>query len=687
MATNIPPHNLGEVIRACLALIDNPALEVDDLIEIIPGPDFPTGGIINGRQGIVDAYRTGRGRIYVRARAEVITDDASGRDTIIITEIPYQLNKARLIEKIAELVKEKRIEGISELRDESDKDGLRVVIELRRGESGEVVLNNLYAQTQLESVFGINVVALVDGQPRTLNLKELLEAFLRHRREVVTRRTVYLLRKARERGHVLEGLAIALANIDLVIELIRNSPSPAEARERLVARAWEPGTVLVMLDKAGPDACRPEDLPRDLGLREGRYHLSPEQAQAILDLRLHRLTGLEHEKLLEEYQQKLEQIADYLEILGDPLRLMRVIREELEAVATDYGDKRLTEIVSSRLDLTREDLIPQEERVVTVSFSGYAKSQPLDAYQAQRRGGVGRSGAPVREEDSIEHLLVANSHHTILCFSNRGRVFWLKVYEIPVASRGAKGRPLVNLLRLEGDERITSLLPVGAFDAERFVFMATSDGTVKKTPLDAFSRPRGNGLIAIDLGEDDHLVGTAITDGSSDVLLFSSGGKAVRFKESEVRAMGRTAHGVRGMRLPAGQRVVSLIVPDESASQVLTLSANGYGKRTATRDFPLHGRGGQGVIAMQASERNGALVGAIRVLPSDEVMLISDQGTLLRTVVEQISLLSRNTQGVKVMNVRDGEMLVGMARIAEAEGAGAADEDEDGGSAADPADG
>ena len=687
MATNIPPHNLGEVVRACLALIDNPELEIDDLIEIIPGPDFPTGGIINGRQGIVEAYRTGRGRIYVRARAEVITDDGSGRETIIITEIPYQLNKARLIEKIAELVKEKRIEGISELRDESDKDGLRVVIELRRGESGEVVLNNLYAQTQLESVFGINVVALVDGQPRTLNLKELLEAFLRHRREVVTRRTVYLLRKARERGHVLEGLAIALANIDQVIELIRNSPSPADARERLVARAWEPGTVLAMLDKAGADACRPEDLSREFGLRDNRYHLSPEQAQAILDLRLHRLTGLEHEKLLEEYQQKLEQIADYLEILGDPLRLMRVIREELEAVASDYGDKRLTEIVSSRLDLTREDLIPQEERVVTVSFSGYAKSQPLDAYQAQRRGGVGRSGAPVREEDSIEHLLVANSHHTILCFSNRGRVFWLKVYEIPVASRGAKGRPLVNLLRLEGDERITSLLPVGSFDADRFVFMATSDGTVKKTPLDAFSRPRGNGLIAIDLGADDHLVGTAITDGSSDVLLFSSGGKAVRFKESAVRAMGRTAHGVRGMRLGAGQRVVSLIVPDESASQVLTLSANGYGKRTATGDFPLHGRAGQGVIAMQASERNGALVGAIRVLPSDEVMLISDQGTLLRTAVEQISLLSRNTQGVKVMNVRDGEMLVGMARIAEAEGSGAADEDDDGDGPADPADG
>jgi len=677
MATNIPPHNLGEVIRACLALIDNPALEVDDLIEIVPGPDFPTGGIINGRQGIVEAYRTGRGRIYVRARAEVLTNDATGRDTIIITEIPYQLNKARLIEKIAELVKDKRIEGISELRDESDKDGLRVVIELRRDVPGEVVLNNLYSQTQLESVFGINCVALVDGQPRTLNLKEMLEAFLRHRREVVTRRTVFLLRKARERGHVLEGLAIALANIDEVIELIRNSPSPAEARERLVARAWEPGSVLAMLDKAGAEACRPEDLPREYGLRDGRYHLSPDQAQAILDLRLHRLTGLEHEKLLEEYQQKLAEIADYLEILADPRRLMQVIREELEKVAADYGDARLTEIVSSRQDLTAEDLIPEEERVVTVSFSGYAKSQPLDAYQAQRRGGVGRSGAPVREEDSIEHLLVANTHHTILCFSNRGRVYWLKVYEIPVASRGAKGRPLVNLLPLGQDERITSLLPVTEYSADRFVFMATSDGTVKKTPLDAFSRPRSIGLIAIDLGEGDHLVGTALTNGASDVLLFSSSGKAVRFRESDVRPMGRAAHGVRGMRLSEGQRVVSLIVPDQDASQVLSVSAKGYGKRTDTADFPMHGRGGQGVIAMQASGRNGPLVGAIRVSPTDEVMLISDQGTLLRTGVAQISLLGRNTQGVKVMNVRDGEMLVGLARIAESGGDDIAGDTED----------
>ncbi len=665
MATNIPPHNLNEVIAACLALIEDPALGVDELLEYVPGPDFPTGGIINGRQGIVEAYRTGRGRIYVRARAEVLEDAANGRDVIVITELPYQVNKARLIEKIAELVKEKRIEGISELRDESDKDGLRVVIELRRGESGEVVLNNLYAQTQLESVFGINAVALVDGQPRTLNLKEMLEAFLRHRREVVTRRTVFLLRKARERGHVLEGLAIALANIDEVIELIRASASPAEARERLVARVWAPGGVLAMLGKAGAGASRPEDLPPEYGLRDGAYHLSPEQAQAILDLRLHRLTGLEHEKLLEEYQEKLAQIADYLEILADPARLMRVIRGELEEVVAQYGDARRTEIVTSRQDLRAEDLIPQEERVVTVSFSGYAKSQPLDAYQAQRRGGVGRSGAPVREEDSIEHLLVANSHHTILCFSDRGRVYWLRVFEIPTASRGAKGRPLVNLLPLEEGERITSLLPVAEFGEERYVFMATSDGTVKKTPLAAFSRPRTAGLIAIDLGEGDHLVGTAITDGASDVLLFGSSGRAIRFSEGDVRPMGRTAHGVRGMRLAESQRVVSLIVPGGEALQVLTVSANGYGKRTPIEDFPLHGRGGQGVIAMQASARNGALVGAIGVSADDEVMLISDQGTLLRTVVAQISLLGRNTQGVKVMNMRDGETLVGLERIAD----------------------
>ncbi len=667
MATNIPPHNLGEVVRACLALIADPELPIDDLIRLVPGPDFPTGGIIQGRAGILEAYRTGRGRIFVRAKAEVIVDDASNRDTIIIHEIPYQLNKARLIENIAELVKDKQIEGISELRDESDKDGLRVVIELRRGESGEVVLNNLYKQTKLESVFGINMVALVDGQPRTLNLKEIIEAFLRHRREVVTRRTVFLLRKARERTHVLEGLAIALANIDAVIELIRNSASSAEARERLVAREWAPGGVAAMLERTGSTASRPEDLEARYGLADGVYRLSPEQAQAILDLRLHRLTGLEHEKLLDEYQQKLAEIADYLEILADPDRLMRVIREELETVVADYGDARRTEIVDDRHNITTEDLITPEERVVTVSFSGYAKGQPLDAYQSQRRGGMGRSGAPVKDEDSIEHLLVANTHDTILCFSDRGRVFWLKVYGIPVASRAAKGRPLVNLLNLEQGERITSLLPVKEFSAERYVFMATSDGTVKKTSLDFFSRPRAAGLIAIDLGEGDHLVGTAITDGENDILLFSSSGKSVRFRESDVRPMGRSAHGVRGMRLAAGHTVVSLIVPDPLLPEVLTMSKNGYGKRTPIGEFPLHGRGVQGVIAMQVSERNGRLVGALGVASTDQIMLSTDQGTLLRTGVQQISLVSRNTQGVRLMNVRDGEKIAGFARVAEAE--------------------
>jgi DNA gyrase subunit A len=667
MATNIPPHNLGEVVSACLALIADPDLSIDELIRLVPGPDFPTGGIIHGHAGIQEAYRTGRGRVYVRARAEVIVDDASNRDTIIIHEIPYQLNKAKLIEKIAELVKEKQIEGISELRDESDKDGLRVVIELRRGESGEVVLNKLYQQTQLESVFGINMVALVDGQPRTLTLKEILEAFLRHRREVVTRRTVFLLRKARERAHVLEGLAIALANIDDVIELIRNSASPAEARERLIARDWAPGGVAAMLERTGSGASRPEDLEARYGMVDGVYRLSPEQAQAILDLRLHRLTGLEHEKLLEEYKQKLDEISDFLEILGDPDRLMSVIRSELETVAADYGDARRTEIVEDRHNISMEDLITPEDRVVTVSFGGYAKGQPLDTYQSQHRGGMGKSGAPVKDEDSIEHLLVANTHDTILCFSDRGRVFWLKVYEIPVASRAAKGRPLVNLLNLQQGERITTLLPVKEFSADRYVFMATSDGTVKKTALESFSRPRSAGLIAIDLGEGDHLVGAAITDGNNDILLFSSAGKSVRFRESDVRPMGRGAHGVRGMRLSGENTVVSLIVPDPALPEVLTISANGYGKRTPIDDFPLHGRGVQGVIAMQTSARNGVLVGALGVSATDQIMLSTDQGTLLRTGVEQISLVSRNTQGVRLMNVRDGETIAGFARVAEAE--------------------
>ncbi|MDB3856367.1 DNA gyrase subunit A, partial [Halieaceae bacterium] len=560
MATNIPPHNLTEVVNGCLAVMDNPGIDVDGLMEHIPGPDFPTAAIINGRAGIVQAYRTGRGRIYVRSRAEVESNEKTGKDTIIIHELPYQVNKARLIEKIAELVKEKKIEGISELRDESDKDGLRVVIELRRGEVGDVVLNNLYAQTQLETVFGINIVALVDGQPKILNLKDLLEAFIRHRREVVTRRTVYLLRKARERGHLLEGLAVALANIDPVIQLIKASPSPQEAREQLIAKAWQPGDVTIMLERAGPNACRPDDLEAQYGLHDGRYHLSPAQAQAILELRLHRLTGLEHEKLIAEYQDKLVEIAEYLEILGDSERLMAVIREELEQVVSDYGDERRTEITSSRRDLTVEDLITEEDRVVTISHGGYAKSQPLDDYQAQRRGGMGKSATAVKDEDFVEYLLIANTHDTILCFTNVGKVYWLKVFHIPVAGRGARGRPMVNLLPLEEGERVTSILPVSEYLEGHYIFMATAYGTVKKTELTHFARQRSVGLRAVELDEGDVLVGTAITNGSCDVMLFSSSGKAARFKETDVRAMGRTARGVRGIRLASEHRVISMII-------------------------------------------------------------------------------------------------------------------------------
>ncbi|MBN7798929.1 DNA gyrase subunit A [Parahaliea mediterranea] len=676
MATNIPPHNLREVVSGCLALLGNPELTVDELMEHIPGPDFPTGAIINGRAGIIQAYRTGRGRIYVRARAEVITDEKRGRDIIIVHEIPYQLNKARLIERIAELVKEKKIEGITELRDESDKDGLRVVIELRRGEIGDVVLNNLYAQTQLQSVFGINMVALVDGQPKVLNLKQVLEAFIRHRREVVTRRTVYLLRKARERGHILEGLAIALANIDPVIELIKASPSSAEAKEQLIARSWAPGDVNAMLERAGDDACRPEDLEPHYGLRDGQYYLSPAQAQAILDLRLHRLTGLEHEKLLNEYQEKLAEIADYLEILADPDRLKLVIREELEEIVTEYGDDRLTEITASQHDLTVEDLITEEDRVVTISHGGYAKTQPLSDYQAQRRGGTGKSALAVKDEDFVEHLLIASTHANILCFSNLGKVYWLKVYQIPLAGRNSRGRPMVNLLPLEDGERVTSILPVHEYTEGYYIFMATANGTVKKTSLPDFSRPRSVGLRALELEEGDVLVGTAITDGQSDVMLFSTEGKAVRFSENDVRAMGRTARGVRGIRLGEGHKMISLIIPQEGG-RVLTASEHGYGKRTDVTEFPTKGRGTKGLIAMATTERNGRMVGAVQVFDGDELMLISNMGTLVRTRADEVSVLGRNTQGVRVIRTRDGEFLVGVERIEEPEEEPAIEGDEE----------
>ena len=666
MATNIPPHNMTEVVSACMALLNNPEITIDELMEHIPGPDFPTGAIISGRAGILQAYRTGRGRIYVRAKAEVITDEAKNRDTIIIHEIPYQLNKARLIERIAELVKEKKIEGISELRDESDKDGLRVVIELKRGEMGDVVLNNLYAQTQLQSVFGINMVALENGQPKVMNLKEIIDAFLRHRREVVTRRTIYLLRKARERGHLLEGLAIALANIDPIIELIKNSPSPADAREGLLAKVWSPGDVVAMLEQAGEDACRPDGLEDQYGLHDGMYRLSPAQAQAILELRLHRLTGLEHEKLLNEYQEKLKEIADYLHILGDSDRLKQVIREELEEVVEEFGDERLTEIVDSQHDLSVEDLITPEDRVVTISHGGYAKTQPLSDYQAQRRGGMGKSATAVKDEDFVEHLLVASTHSTILCFTNLGKVYWLKVYQIPVAGRQSRGRPMVNLLPLDPGERVTSILPVAEYTEDHYIFMATAKGIVKKTALTDFSRPRSVGLRALELAEDDVLVGTAITHGESDVMLMSSAGKAVRFAEQDVRPMGRTARGVRGIRMGDEDEMIALIIPQED-SYVLTASANGYGKKTMASEFPRKGRGTKGVIAMVTNDRNGPLVGAVQVGEADELMLISNQGTMVRTRVSEISTLGRNTQGVRVIRLKEGEELVRITQIEESD--------------------
>jgi len=664
MATNIPPHNLTEVVSGCLALIDNTDITVDELMEYIPGPDFPTGAIINGKAGIIEAYRTGRGRIYMRARAEVQVDEKTQRETIVVTEIPYQLNKARLIERIAELVKEKKLEGISELRDESDKDGLRIVIELKRGEVGDVVLNNLYSQTQLQNVFGINIVALVDGQPRILNLKDMLEAFVRHRREVVTRRTIYLLRKARERAHTLEGFAIALANIDEIIALIKTSSTPADAREGLIAKGWNPGSVLKMLDKAGPEAARPDGLDEQFGLHDGKYYLSPEQARDILELRLHRLTGMEHEKIIDEFALKLEEIADYQDILADISRLMSVIRQELEEVVEEFGDDRRTEIIESMHDLTVEDLITEEDRVVTISHGGYAKTQPLSDYQAQRRGGMGKSATAVKDEDFVEHLLVASTHATILCFTNMGKVYWLKVYQIPIAGRNSRGRPVVNLLPLDEGERISSILQVDEYSEDKFVLMATANGTVKKTSLQQYSRPRSVGLKAVDLVEGDHLVGTAIIDDNSDVMLFSSQGKAVRFSSTDARAMGRVSKGVRGMRLPEAHKVISMVIPEDDGF-LLTVCENGFGKRTVVTEFPTKGRGGKGMIAIQASDRNGPLVGATQLFSGDEIMLISDQGTMVRTRGDEVSVVGRNTQGVRIIRLKENENLVSLARIAE----------------------
>ncbi|MCG5525725.1 DNA gyrase subunit A [Ectothiorhodospira haloalkaliphila] len=684
MATNMPPHNLTEVVNACVALIDDPGLGVEGLMEHMPGPDFPTAGIINGDRGIHEAYRTGRGRIYVRARSHVETDESTGRNSIVVTELPYQVNKARLLERIAELVKDKKLEGISELRDESDKDGMRMVVELKRGEVPEVVLNNLYLQTQMQNVFGINMVALVDGQPRLLDLKQILEAFLRHRREVVTRRTIFELRKARERAHVLEGLAVALANIDEIIALIKASGSPAEAKEGLLGRVWAPGVVQDMLDRAGAWASRPEDLASDFGLQEGGYRLSEAQAQAILDLRLHRLTGLEQDKIVNEYRELLGRIEELLEILSSPGRLMEVIREELVAMREQYGDTRRTEILSNHVDLTLADLITEEDVVVTLSHAGYAKYQPLTAYRAQKRGGRGKTATTFRDEDFIDRLVVANTHDTILCFSSRGKAYWLKVYELPMGSRAARGRPMVNLLPLEEGERINAILPVREYREDLFVFMATSSGIVKKTPLVDFSRPRSNGIIAVGLREDDWLVDVKVTDGHQDVMLLSSAGKAVRFSEDTVRAMGRTASGVRGVRLGPDQQVISLIIVDQG--NILIATENGYGKRTSPEEFPLHGRGGQGVIAIQTGGRNGAVVGATLVGDEDQVMLITNGGTLVRTPIGDIPVLGRNTQGVRLIRLADDENLVELARVEglngddNESGDGNGDEADDGGS-------
>ena len=673
MATNIPPHNLTEVVNACLALIDNPDIDTDGLMEHIQGPDFPTGAIINGRAGIVMAYRTGRGRIQVRARCEVFTDEKTHRDTIIIQEIPFQLNRARLIERIAELVKEKKIEGISELRDESSTD-TRIVIELRRGEVGEVVLNNLYAQTQLQTVFGINIVALVDGQPRVLNLKEVLVAFVLHRREVITRRTVFLLRRARTRGHILEGLAVALSNIDPVIELIKASANAQEAKDRLIATSWRSDNVQKMLERAGPDAARPDELDARYGLKEnGDYFLSPDQAQSILEMRLNRLTGLEQQRLLSEYEEIVSTISELLIILAQPERLMEIIREELTEIREEYGDERRTEIIGTQEDLTTEDLITEQDMVVTLSNSGYAKTQPITDYQAQRRGGRGRSASAVKDEDFIEHLMVASTHDTILCFTNKGKVYWLRVFEIPVASRAARGRPLVNILPLGPDERITTMLPVREYRDDQFIFMATANGTVKKTPLMEFARRRSSGLIAIELDDDNTLVGASITQGDSDVMLFTSGGKAIRFNEANVRAMGRTARGVRGVKLRQEQTLIALIIPQPDA-ELLIASENGYGKRSSLEDYSVIGRGGQGVICMKVSERNGPVVGVIQIYNGDEVILISDQGTLVRIRGEEVSTQGRNTQGVRLINLASDESLVGLARVEEADLVDGADE-------------
>lgn len=660
MATNIPPHNLNEVVDAVIALSHNSEITLDELMEYLPGPDFPTAAIINGADGIREAYETGKGKIYMRAKTHIEEDESNGKQSIIVDELPYQVNKAKLIEKIAELLKHKRIEGITALRDESDKDGMRVVIELRRGEVAEVMLNQLFKLTQLQTVFGMNMVALVDGQPELLNLRQILNAFLKHRREVIIRRTLFLLKKARDRAHILEGLAVALANIDEIIELIKASENPSVAREALLAKRWKSELIKALLSGEA-DLCRPEDLSDEYGMFDDGYQLSPVQAKAILDLQLHRLTGLEQEKITDEFKDIILRIQEFIEILTNPDRLLEVVREELEEVKQNFGDERRTVIIEQQMYLTMEDLITEEEVVVTLSHAGYAKMQQLDVYQSQRRGGKGKVATKMKEEDFVERLWITNTHDTLLCFSDKGMLYWLKVYELPMASRTARGKPLVNLLPLDKDERITAILPVREYEEDKYIFFSTAKGIVKKSALTNFKNVRANGVIGLDLLDDDHLINVELTDGEKEILLFTTDGKCVRFNEENVRAMGRTARGVRGIKLKDGQSVVSMFVADEG--NVLVCTENGYGKQTPLDDFRLINRGGQGVIAIQCSERNGSVVGACQVTDKDEIMLISNGGTLVRTQASGISTVGRNTQGVTLIRLSNDEKLVSVAKI------------------------
>ena len=671
MATNIPPHNLSEIVAACLALLDKPDTTVDELIEHVPAPDFPTAGIIYGTEGVREGYRTGRGRVLIRARTHLEEIDKGGRQAIIVDEIPYQVNKATLLTRIGELVREKKLEGISDLRDESDKSGMRVVIELKRGEVAEIILNNLFKLTQLQDSFGMNMVALVDGQPRVLNLRQFLEFFIQHRREIVVRRTRYELRRARERGHILEGLAVALSNVDEIIALIKAAATPPDAKAALMKKVWRSGVVEEMLARSAADAARPEGLAPEFGWQESAkpqgYRLSDAQAQAILELRLQRLTGLEQDKITGEYRDVMAQIVNLLEVLADPGRVTTIVGDELKAIRSQFGDKRRSEIVAQGVDLSLEDLIAPEDMVVTLSHGGYMKAQPVAEYRAQRRGGRGKQATGTKEDDFIDHLFIANTHDFILCFSNRGRVYWLKVYNVPQGGRSSRGKPIVNLVPLLEHEKITAILPVKEFSQDRFVFMATAKGTVKKTPLSDFSRPRPSGIIAVDLDDGDFLVGAALTDGKHDVMLFSSGGKAVRFEESDVRSMGRTARGVRGMMLDRGHSVISMLVAVDEKQSVLTATENGYGKRTPIVEYTRHGRGTKGMIAILQTARNGKVVAASLVLPTDEVMLISTGGVLIRTKVSSIREMGRSTQGVTLINLGPGEKLAGLERVVETE--------------------